>query len=77
MLVITQKVGDETLIGDGISVRVLDVQGGRVKIGIAAPAGMKIVRRSPPTNAAKASRAPESEKKDLDFQGATSDTSTR
>lgn len=37
MLVLTRKLGEEVLIGDGIRVRVLEVQGHRVKLGFTAP----------------------------------------
>ncbi|WLD10615.1 carbon storage regulator [Planctellipticum variicoloris] len=44
MLVLTRKSGEELVIGDGIVVSVLSVQGGRVQIGIAAPKSVRIRR---------------------------------
>ena len=37
MLVLTRRVGDAVTIGDGVTVRVADVQGGRVRLVIDAP----------------------------------------
>lgn len=37
MLVLTRKIGEEIIIDDAIRVRVLDVQGTRVKLGLIAP----------------------------------------
>lgn len=44
MLVLTRKSGEELVIGDGIVVSVLSVQGGRVQIGIEAPKSVRIRR---------------------------------
>ena len=44
MLVLSRKQNDEILIGDGISIRVISVQGGRVVLGIKAPESVRIVR---------------------------------
>lgn len=44
MLVLTRKIDQAIIIGDNIVVRVLDVSGDRVKLGIAAPAGVLILR---------------------------------
>ena len=43
MLVLTRKVGESIVIGDGITVRVLEV-GGRVRLGIEAPRDVSITR---------------------------------
>ncbi len=43
MLVLTRKVGESIVIGDGITVRVLEV-GGRVRLGIEAPQDVSITR---------------------------------
>ena len=43
MLVLTRKVGESIVIGDGIVVRVLEV-GGRVRLGIDAPRDVSITR---------------------------------
>ena len=44
MLVLSRKIGEEILIGDGIRLRLLDIKGCRVKIGIAADVKVPIVR---------------------------------
>lgn len=44
MLVLSRKKNETILIGDGIEVRIASVQGGRVKVGIDAPAEMRIRR---------------------------------
>lgn len=46
MLVLTRKNGEELVIGDGIVVTVLSVQGNRVQLGINAPRSVSI-RRGP------------------------------
>lgn len=45
MLVLTRKIDQAIVIGEDIVVRVLDVSGDRVKLGIAAPAGVTILRQ--------------------------------
>lgn len=45
MLVITRGPGESFQIGDDIEVTVVDVQEGRVKIGIDAPKNVRILRR--------------------------------
>ncbi|AMW31935.1 carbon storage regulator, CsrA [Fervidobacterium changbaicum] len=44
MLVLSRKVGESIIIGDNIQVKVLKVEGGAVKIGIIAPANVRIYR---------------------------------
>ncbi len=44
MLVLSRKVGERILIGDNISVTVVRVTGGGVRIGIEAPAEMPVIR---------------------------------
>lgn len=45
MLVLTRAVGQEILIDDGkVAVRVLGVQGGKVRIGISAPENIVVDR---------------------------------
>lgn len=48
MLVLNRKIGEVIIIDGGILVRVLEVQGGGVRIGIDAPIQLKIERRSAP-----------------------------
>lgn len=44
MLVLSRKAGEEITIGDDIVVKVTQIGGGRVRIGIDAPNGLKISR---------------------------------
>ncbi len=45
MLVLSRKVGQQIYIPDyGVAIEVLDIQGSRVRIGIAAPSSVPIVR---------------------------------
>lgn len=44
MLVLTRKPGQDIMIGDDIVVHIVDVQGDNVRIGIDAPAKVKIYR---------------------------------
>ncbi len=45
MLVLTRKPGEGLLIGDDISVKIIEVKGGGIRIGITAPREMKIYRQ--------------------------------
>lgn len=44
MLVLSRKVGERILIGENISVTVVRVSGGGVRLGIEAPSSMPVVR---------------------------------
>jgi len=44
MLILTRKVGETIRIGDGVTVRVLEVRGSQVRLGIDAPADVRIFR---------------------------------
>jgi len=44
MLVLSRKVGERIRIGDGITVTVVRVTGGGVRLGIEAPQEMPVVR---------------------------------
>ncbi len=44
MLVLTRKVGESIAIGDQIKIRVVEVKGNSVRIGIEAPADFRIYR---------------------------------
>ncbi len=44
MLVLTRKLGEKILIGDDITITVVDIGKSRVKLGIEAPAGHHILR---------------------------------
>ncbi len=44
MLVLTRKVGERIRIGDDVTLQVLEVRGGQVRLGLAAPAEVRIFR---------------------------------
>jgi carbon storage regulator len=44
MLVLTRKIGERILIGDDITITVVEAGRSRVKLGIEAPAGHRILR---------------------------------
>ena len=44
MLVLSRKVGERVLIGDEISVTVVRLSGGAVRLGIEAPAHLPVLR---------------------------------
>ena len=47
MLLLTRKPGDQIVIDGRIVVKVLDIQGGRVQLGIEAPKEVKITDGEP------------------------------
>jgi carbon storage regulator len=44
MLVLSRKVGEKVVIGNCISVTVVDVKGNKVRLGISAPEDVSILR---------------------------------
>lgn len=44
MLLLTRRIGESVVIGDGVEVRVMSVQGSQVRLGIAAPREVTILR---------------------------------
>ena len=44
MLILTRKVGEMIRIGDTVTVRVLEVRGSQVRLGVDAPADVRIFR---------------------------------
>lgn len=44
MLILTRKVGENLLIGDDISITILNVRGNQVKIGVNAPKDVSVYR---------------------------------
>jgi carbon storage regulator len=47
MLVLTRRVGELVLVGDDIQLKIIDVRGERVRIGITAPKDLPITRPAP------------------------------
>jgi carbon storage regulator len=45
MLVISRKVGESIVIGDSIVISVIQTRRGRVRLGVAAPPGVLILRK--------------------------------
>jgi len=58
MLVMTRKPGDIVTIGDGIVVKVMEIRGGRVQLGIEAPKDLKIGAAEPPEPPAQPQQPP-------------------
>ncbi len=44
MLVLTRKVGEEIFIGDRICIKVMEITGSKVRLGIDAPTDLRIYR---------------------------------
>jgi carbon storage regulator len=44
MLILTRKVGETIRIGEAVTVRVLEVRGSQVRLGIEAPPDVRIFR---------------------------------
>jgi len=44
MLVLTRKPGEKVVIGNNITVTILAIEGGRVRVGIDAPDDIRILR---------------------------------
>ena len=44
MLVLSRRIGETLVIDNNITVKVLDIQGNRIKVGIEAPRETQIVR---------------------------------
>ena len=42
MLILTRKVGESVIINDDILVKIVDIQGSQVRIGIEAPTSIEI-----------------------------------
>lgn len=45
MLILTRKLGEEITIGDDITIKLLEVKGAQVKLGIEAPQEISIHRK--------------------------------
>lgn len=44
MLVLTRKVGEQIQIGDGVTVTVVRISPGAIRLGVEAPTGVAILR---------------------------------
>ncbi len=44
MLVLTRKAGEAVSIGDSIQIKIIEIKEGHVRIGIEAPADLRILR---------------------------------
>ncbi len=45
MLILARRIGESIMIGDTVEVSVVDIKGDQVKLGIQAPAQVKVYRR--------------------------------
>jgi carbon storage regulator len=45
MLVLTRKAGEEIVIGNDIRIKIVDIRGGKVRIGIVAPKDVIVDRQ--------------------------------
>ena len=59
MLVVSRKIGQRILIGDKISVTVIKISGGGVRIGIDAPDEMPVMREELAIEIAQQAKAEE------------------
>jgi carbon storage regulator len=44
MLVLTRKPDESIKIGDNVTITIVDISGGKVKIGVAAPKEIRVIR---------------------------------
>ncbi|MDR0685105.1 MAG: carbon storage regulator CsrA [Spirochaetaceae bacterium] len=44
MLILTRKTNEKIIIGDGITISVIEVRGDQVRIGVEAPKSVKVYR---------------------------------
>ncbi len=45
MLILARRIGESIMIGDQVEISVVDIKGDQVKLGINAPAQVKVYRR--------------------------------
>lgn len=45
MLILNRKIGESIILGDYIEVKILDIQDGKIKVGIEAPRDVTILRK--------------------------------
>jgi carbon storage regulator len=60
MLILTRRVGEAIAIGDDVVVRVLDVQGRKVQLGVEAPKNVSIRRPEQEDSMGGDDKAPDS-----------------
>jgi carbon storage regulator len=60
MLVLSRRVGEAVCVGPGVTVRVMEARGGKVRLAIDAPGDVRILRSElePFATAAQADRLP-------------------
>ena len=54
MLVLSRKLGEKIYIGDNVCITVVDIDRGKIRLGIEAPTEMRIWRNELLTDAARA-----------------------
>jgi carbon storage regulator len=65
MLVLSRKTGQSILVGDGIEITVVRVEGDQVRLGIAAPKEVPILRKELLEEIRSETAAAKRERKDL------------
>ena len=50
MLVLTRKLGEEIVVNGQITIKVVDIKQGKIRLGIEAPADVPIRRKELPTD---------------------------
>jgi carbon storage regulator len=45
MLILTRRIGETLMVGDDVTVTVMDVKGSQVKLGISAPKDVAVHRK--------------------------------
>ena len=45
MLILSRKIGEKIMIGDNITLSIIDIQSGHVRIGVDAPYSIKVFRQ--------------------------------
>jgi carbon storage regulator len=60
MLVLSRKLGEKIWLGENICITVVDIDRGKIRLGIEAPRGLPIYREEvrPPPDAATAEQPP-------------------
>ncbi len=53
MLVLSRKLGEKIYIGDNIAVTVVEIRGGKIRLGIEAPRSVQVVREEIAKNPAR------------------------